>query len=226
MKGIPIIINNFNRLSLLRQQVEWLHDCGHYNLHIVDNNSTYEPLLAYYKTVPATVYFLDKNMGHEALWRTHIYQRFSHEYYVYTDPDVLPTNSTPKDFMQFFYDVLRSHATIEKCGFGLHYDDLPDHYPKKAEVIKWESQFYKEEISSGLFKSKIDTTFALYKPGASYQCWENTIRTGSPYLLRHMPWYEDPAQPDDETKYYMEHAEAASSWYKTIEGKDERYSKS
>ena len=51
-----------------------------------------------------------------------------------------------------------------------------------------------DEIEPGLFKSKIDTTFALYRPGKSYQCWETTIRTGAPYLLRHLPWYEDPEE--------------------------------
>ncbi len=224
VKDIPIIINNFNRLEFLKRQIDWLQSCGHYNLHVVDNASTYPPLLDYYKIIPATVYFLDKNMGHESIWRTHIFQRFAHDYYVLTDPDVLPAVETPKDFMQFFVDALRGNPSFRKIGFGLFYQDLPDHYSKKTEVVNWESRLYEKEISAGLFHSKIDTTFALYKPQAAFQCWDDTIRTGSPYLLKHMPWYEDPASPNDETIFYIGTINSASSWYNAVEGKDERYS--
>lgn len=223
VRNIPVIINNFNRLTYLQQQIQWLADCGHHNIHVIDNASTYAPLLEYYQTIPATVYFLNKNMGHEALWRTHIYDRFAQNYYVYTDPDVLPAANTPTDFMQFFVDVLREHEDKKKVGFGLVYDDLPNHYPKKMEVIQWESKLYDTEITAGLYHSKIDTTFALYRPGAAFQCWEDTIRAGSPYMLRHLPWYEDPNHIDEETGFYIKAASEVSSWYKTVEGKDERY---
>ena len=104
---IPIIINNFNRLEWLQQQIDWLKSVGQNNIHVIDNASTYAPLLAYYKKIPATVYLLDRNVGHEAIWRTHIYQRFMNDYYVYTDPDVLPAEDTPKDFMRIFYGYFK-----------------------------------------------------------------------------------------------------------------------
>lgn len=96
VKRYPIIINNFNRLEYLQQQIEWLLKVGQTNLHIIDNASTYEPLLRYYKTVPATVYMLDKNVGHESFWRTHLHQRFGRYYHVYADPDVLPYEKSSK----------------------------------------------------------------------------------------------------------------------------------
>ena len=223
-KNYPVIINNFNRLAYLQQQIDWLLKCGHKNLHIIDNSSTYGPLLNYYKKVPAVVYMLDKNMGHESFWKTHLHQRFGKYFHVYTDPDVLPNDDTPSDFMEYFKNLLDKYPTIQKVGFGLNFNDLPDYYPKKAEVIKWESSLYNHEIEPGIFKSKIDTTFALYRPGASFQCWENTLRTGNPYMLKHMPWYENPANTDEETRHYIEKINAASSWYKTLAGEDKRYS--
>ena len=223
VKHYPIIINNFNRLEYLQQQIEWLLKVGHTNLHIIDNSSTYEPLLKYYKKVPATVYMLNKNVGHEALWRTHLYQRFGKYYHVYTDPDVLPDDNTPTDFMYYFKSILDKYPSVKKIGFGLRTNDLPDCYPKKSEVINWESKLYEDEIESSVYKSKIDTTFALYRPGAFLQCWENTLRTGNPYTLRHMPWYEDSSNLNEEAKFYIEKATSASSWYSSLKGETKIY---
>lgn len=222
---IPVIINNFNRLDYLHQQLDWLYDTGFINIYIIDNHSTYSPLFEFYNKTKATVFLLDKNVGHEAMWRTHIYQRFMNGYYVYTDPDVLPADDTPKDFMDYFMDVLNRYPEIDKVGFGLKTDDLPDHYPKKAEVINWENSLLNNEIAPGLFKAKIDTTFALYRPKKSFQCWETTIRTGAPYLLRHLPWYEDPGHLSEESKYYLDRASDASSWYKAVVGENIQYEK-
>ena len=55
---IPIIINNFNRLSTLKELLTSLEQRGYNNIHILDNASTYPPLLAYYKTCPYEVIFL------------------------------------------------------------------------------------------------------------------------------------------------------------------------
>jgi hypothetical protein len=225
VKQYPIIINNFNRLHWLQQQVEWLLRTGQKNIHIIDNNSTYPPLLAYYKKVPATVYRLQHNTGHEALWRSHIFKRLGKYYYVYTDPDVLPDENTPNDYMAYFKSILDRQPNIKKVGFGLRINDLPDYYPKKNEVIQWESQFYHEQVEPGIYKAKIDTTFALYRPGAAFQCWEETLRTGAPYTLRHMPWYEDPEHLSEESKYYMKSASDASSWYKAVSGENLQYRK-
>lgn len=223
VKNIPIIINNYNRLEYLRRQIEWLKSAGHNNLHVIDNNSTYKPLLNFYKKAPVTVYYLDRNVGHEAFWRTHLFQRFCKSYYVLTDPDVLPDDDVPRDFMYFFHGVLTRYPGIKKVGFGLQTDDLPDHYPKKQEVLRWEAQFYKIEVEKGLFRAPIDTTFALYKPGAFYQCWDETLRTGAPYLLKHMPWYENPHAFDEETTFYMKSCTNASSWYGSLKGSHQRY---
>ena len=223
VKRFPIIINNFNRLEYLEQQIEWLLKAGQTNLHIIDNASTYKPLLKFYKRVPAKVYMLDKNVGHESFWRTHLHQRFGKYYHVYTDPDVLPDENTPLDFMYYFKSLLDKYINVQKVGFSLKISDLPDFYAKKQEVINWESKLNFQEVEKNIFKSKIDTTFALYRPGSFLQCWENTLRIGPPYSLRHMPWYEDPLNVNEETLNYIKTSSDVSSWYKTIAGKDKRY---
>jgi hypothetical protein len=222
-KKYPVIINNFNRLEYLEAQIDWLLRSGHTNLHIIDNASDYEPLLRFYKKVKATVYRLDRNVGHEAFWKTHLHQRFGRYYHVYTDPDLLPDADTPPDFMAYFKSLLDQHVDIQKVGFGLKIDDLPDYYPNKEKVISWESGLLKKERTPGVFEADIDTTFALYRPGAFMQSWGKALRTGAPYMLRHMPWYEHPEKSSEESLNYMKTAGNASSWYKTLTGEDKRY---
>ena len=47
---IPVIINNFNRLEYLKKLIESLEIRGYRNIYIIDNLSTYPPLLQYYNT--------------------------------------------------------------------------------------------------------------------------------------------------------------------------------
>ena len=49
----PIFINNFNRVVLLRRQLRFFRGRGYDNLHVLDNNSTYPPLLRYYRDASA-----------------------------------------------------------------------------------------------------------------------------------------------------------------------------
>jgi len=223
-KDYPIVINNFNRLEWLQQQIDWLESVGQRNIIILDNLSNYPPLLDFYQRTKHLVIRLNGNVGHEAFWRTHVFQRFGKYFHVYTDPDVLPTSETPKDFMFYFKSLLDEFNDIQKVGFGMKRDDIPDFYPKKKEVLDWENSLDQEEVKPQVFRSKVDTTFALYRPGAMFQCWERTLRTGGNYALRHMPWYEDPKNLSEESINYLNTTNSSSSWYNTVLGKDSRYS--
>ena len=215
-RQFPIIINNFNRLEYLEKQIDWLLSLNIKNIYIIDNASTYPPLLDFYKKTKVNVYLLDENLGHTAFWDSVVYHRFKNYYYVLTDSDLIPDENTPTDFMEYFYDILQRHPAIEKVGFGLHYNDLPDHYPKKNEVFNWEKQFYIDSIEKNVFKAAIDTTFALYRPLTNHYCHGKALRTGQPYFLKHMPWYENPANFNEETRYYIKTTSHSSSWYKSL----------
>ena len=54
-KDIPIIINNYNRLEMLTKLIHSLESKGYHNLYIIDNQSTYPPLLEYYTRLPYPV---------------------------------------------------------------------------------------------------------------------------------------------------------------------------
>lgn len=213
-RHIPIIINNFNRCASFFQLVDFLRSTGHSNLYVIDNASTYPPLLEQYAKEKLRVFHLRKNIGCFALWKTRIAEYFLNNYYVYTDPDVVPTESCPNDFMTYFKNILDRSKGLEKVGFALKVDDLPDWYELKAKVIAHESQFQSKRIdgAGNLFDAPIDTTFALYRPHAQGGYWLSAIRTGEPYVARHLPWYSDTRQHTAEERYYRAAAIKPTHW--------------
>ena len=214
---VPIIINNRNRLFCLKAQIKALENRGYRNIYIMDNASSYPPLLDYYeKECPYHVFRLEQNLGHLALWRSGIIKQFRKNYFVYTDPDVIPFETCPADFMDAFLQVMKKYPLVEKVGFALKIDDLPDTFDKKESVVAWEKQFWKKKIADNppLYKAAIDTTFALYRP--FYLLGGNLksphIRVGGVYEAKHLPWYSDSAHLSEEDIYYIQHSETCTHW--------------
>lgn len=212
--NIPIIINNRNRLTYLKQQIDWLTNAGYKNIHILDNDSNYEPLLKFYNESNYKVIYLKENLGHLAFWKSGIYKQFQNDYYVYTDPDVLPIDNCPKDFMNYFIKKLNQYTNIEKIGFSLKIDDLPDYYDKKNNVINWEKRHWELKVEEEIYNAAIDTTFALYKPYTNGLIWvQNAYRTGGVYSARHLPWYENSKNMTEEDLFYLNNIKkGASHW--------------
>lgn len=213
-KEIPILINNFNRLSTLKTLIHRLTLRGYNNIYIIDNQSTYPPLLAYYNQCPHTVFRLNQNIGFQALWKSTLCARFCHDYYIYTDSDVVPANHCPADFIDYFFQELKKHPLARKIGFSLRIDNLPDSFGNKEKVIEWESQFYKKPPKDGLYRAPIDTTFALYRPrvGLSRSRFVEVYRTSYPYEAEHLPWYVDTNNLTEEEIYYIDHCTKVTAW--------------
>ena len=213
-KEIPIIINNFNRLSSLLRLIDALTSCGYTRIYILDNASTYPPLLSYYESCPFEVIRLGRNLGFKALWKSHCMKRFCGDYYIYTDSDVVPANDCPADFIDYFWTELKKHPFARKIGFSLRIDNLPDHYVRKQEVIERESVYYQRPNKQGLYRAPIDTTFALYRPrvGLSRSRSVEAYRTAYPYQAEHLPWYSDSAHLSEEERYYLAHCTHVTEW--------------
>ncbi len=204
---IPIFINNRDQLANLKKLVDWLRQAGYRCLYILDNDSSYPPLLDYYGEIePAVrVIRLQSNLGPYALWQGKIldYLHIATPF-VLTDPDILPMEDCPPNVVEHFYQILARNPSINKVGFSLKIDDLPDHYRHKEAVQHWESQFWKDQCEDGNYRGLIDTTFALYRAGSHFTV--EAIRTAPPYLARHLPWYVDSDHPDEEMQYYLANA--------------------
>ena len=115
---IPIIINNFNRLSMLRKLICGLEQRGYTNIWIIDNNSTYPPLLEWMNEMKDKYHLvrLQKNVGHLSLFETGLYKRFWKGYYIYTDSDISIPDYVPNDFVERMWHIMQIFPKIEKCG--------------------------------------------------------------------------------------------------------------
>ncbi|WP_165930301.1 glycosyltransferase family 2 protein [Flavobacterium sp. GT3P67] len=216
-KEIPIIITSFNQLEYLKKLINFLLARGFSNLVIIDNNSTYEPLLRYFDEIKnkATIHRLKKNYGHLVFWKRYdLFVKYGNGYYVVTDPDIVPLADCPEDFLIKFQSVLLENKKRMKVGFGLKIDDIPLSNPNREKVISWEAKFWKKKISEGVYDADIDTTFALYKPfyHRKNKKFKTALRTDYPYVALHGGWYIDMNNLSEEQLFYFKTANDSSSW--------------
>ncbi|WP_293651710.1 hypothetical protein [uncultured Campylobacter sp.] len=215
VKSIPIFIVVYNRLEGLKHLVSFLEKYEYLNIHIIDNNSSYLPLLEYYETLPYIIHKMNNNYGHMVLFKENEFRKIiSNEYFVLTDSDILPIDECPENFLEIFMDILKKDNRITKVGFSLKIDDIPDYYQLKQNVLIWESRFYIKSRNYPEcinYLAPIDTTFALYRPIKSFKKFNKkfyeAIRTGYPYQARHLPWYKNLEQPSQEDLYYSQTAD-------------------
>lgn len=217
-KSIPVIIISFNQLFYLKQLVDFLLSNNHLNIVIIDNNSTYSPLLSYFNELEnnnnITIHRLKENFGHLVFWKNkELFNNYSKGYYIVTDADIVPHEKTPIDYLSVFIKLLNTKKEITKVGFSLYLDDIPDVNPNKEKIINWENQFWKNKIKEH-YLSSIDTTFALYRPNYSRNTLDflSGIRTEKPYTARHGGWYINPKALTEEQLFYIKTANNSSSW--------------
>lgn len=213
-KSIPVFIVSFNRLSYLKQMVDFLEKYGFTNIHIVDNQSAYKPLIKYLKNSPHHVHFMDKNYGHRVVWESGYFKDIINQGpYIVTDPDIGANKKLPSDFCETLYKILGKHPFMTKVGFALDIFDLPKTKQSK-QVVKWESKFWQDKVdgTSDVYWADLDTTFSLYRPGDPSARFYDAIRVGGNFTAKHLPWYGE--KDSAEKKFYMNTASSSASWIK------------
>lgn len=205
-QDIPVFIVNRNRHAALRRLVEWLKDCGSEQVVILDNQSTYAPLLAWYDRLPPGVQVqrFDRNLGPYAFWKHGLHRTLGLPY-VFTDSDLVPADFCPPDLIDRLRETLCRHPDAGKAGPSLRIDNLPACYPQAEMVYRWESQFWEQPVAHRLYAAPLDTTFALYPAGVDFTRDERNLRLGHPYTLEHTPWYVDEAALSQEELHYRAH---------------------
>lgn len=209
---LPVFINARDRVGCLRTLVDWLRRAGYRRIHILDNASTYAPLLAYYEMLKGaedvSVWYLRRNLGYQALWRSGLLNLLHVDTaYVYTDPDVVPDEACPEDIVYRLAVLLAHHPYLSKFGLTLHTDDLT--FYNRRHIEESEGGLRLMPVKDGYFMPT-DTTFALYRNRRIYTLQES-MRTRDDLRARHLPWYYDFDDLPEDERYYMEHADGTSS---------------
>ena len=215
VRRLPIFINCRDRVTCVSRLVGWLLTAGYENIILLDNASTYAPLLSYYETIRqeaggrVRIVRLGENLGHKALWTSGILELLDvRTPYVYTDPDVLPGDACPPRFLQRFARVLAQHPVIRKVGAALVYEDIT--YFDREKKIEQERNFLHVPIGDDVYFANVDTTFALYRNVRFYHR-APALRIGGACRFRHLPWYYDYDHLPEDEQYYMDHADISSS---------------
>lgn len=208
---VPIIINNRDLLTWTKAMVDKLKtmdDVG--DIIILDNASTYEPLLDWYKSNPCEIIGIN-NLGHRAPWESGLIDRFNGQYYIVTDPD-LGIDDLPQDTIPHMINKLEESKLL-KIGLGLDWERIKetslcyDHL-QTYEKRRWANS----RIENGIYLDiHTDTTFAIYRYNAYF------IGGGSlprPYIARHHPWEftDEQRLQNKEYCYYIEHANNSSTY--------------
>lgn len=200
--SIPIVINNFNRLTTTRNLVGDLKRLGYTNIHILDNNSSYHPLRTWYEELEGcTVKYLSENLLWLAVYNSGYINEFIKEpWIVYTDSDIELNPNTPDNFVEILIEKAEKYGR-SKAGLALRIDDLPDN-PYANHYREWEQRYWKQELEKEVYDAHIDTTFCIIKPGIAFDY--SAVRVAGNLTARHVPWYTDFNNLNAEEKNYLE----------------------
>lgn len=214
IQTIPLIITNFNQLTYTRNLINWFKWYYPNNpIVIIDNASTYQPLLDWYKNTGFTgqvdIVMCPFNNAQENLRAYLDYHK--PEWYIVSDPDIMPHPNTPFNFLEIF--VSQIEQGVHHIGFQLIIDDLPEWLHKKGWIIGDENLLRNNKVNvEGYegYKAPIDTTFALYRANnggwqspMTAEAWSNSIRLFNAF---HLAWYIDGERMPDEMKAYYNNA--------------------
>lgn len=224
---IPIIINNYNRLTWVKTMLEQIARIPNCYPIISDNCSTYEPLLDWYAEKPCEIIVQPSNLGHQGPWLSGLVAERGKSGYVVTDPD-LDISGVPDNVLEIMQEGLNRYSHVIKAGLSLEIDDLPEN-DMTVEVIKWERQFWRcAHDGKQFYFAALDTTFALYRGNylvlddRTKQIFLQGLRAYRPYTARHLPWYNHMQDgqivnaaiplPSEEEVYYRSQCKTASHW--------------
>jgi hypothetical protein len=198
----------------MKQLAETMANQNH-EVIILDNASTYEPLLEYYNNCPFKVHRLP-NLGKNALWDSGIYKEVN-EYFVYTDSD-LDVSMVPEDWVEVLMEGFDRFPDLLKSGLSWEENTAPQENPAFALDSMPSSIAWQNKLDGGWWGYPIDTSFAINKPQTPFTI--SGVRKDRPYTGLHLPWHIvlEPSKDvtkksvlfDDEILYYFEHAENSS----------------
>ena len=215
-KTIPIIIPVFNQPTYLKNLINWwrwYHPDA--PIYILDNASNSMQLIDFYSEITdrkiQLVRFPENNFipnMRDFLGSDHMRP---YDYYVISDPDIMPHPNTPMNFLQVWLSYMES-KNLHRIGFNLITKELPLYLNERQMIIGNEAELLqgREVIAYEGFtgyKAPIDTTFCLYKKAnggwsapMNGEDWGNCVRLFDAF---HLGWYINGDNLNEEMEYYF-----------------------
>ena len=207
--NIPLIIPYYNQPTYAHNLINWWYWYGGGRVFLLDNASN---------TVPHTardieIVRFERNTARANL--ASFLRTLTDDYYVISDPDIMPHPSCPPDFL----DILHHAVAVE----GLHHaglaleTDIPEWVPPiiRDDALRNEASFKDPSAAFTMdyhgrkipgHRAPIDTTFALYsRANGGWQspmpgpAWSHSARF---FRAFHLGWYI-PEHPNAEMDHYF-----------------------
>jgi hypothetical protein len=220
---IPIFIITRDRITVLKQCIESYLKLGDVKIVLLDNGSTYPPMVDF---LNSGQYEVIKNLNPNGSfndiseWVGRVIMNYPNpeDFYIVTDPDILLEYPSP-ELLEYYKWVLSAFSGAVCVGPMLRIDDLPECFHFKDQMIHSHmQQFWDEKINPRIdFRNVliqwawIDTTFAMYRKGFKFRRLNHGIRVHNPYYAKHLDWYMDTLNLTEEQLYYKEHASDIST---------------
>ncbi|MFA5999172.1 MAG: FkbM family methyltransferase [Candidatus Babeliales bacterium] len=219
-KNMPVVIIGYNQYTYIKNMVAQLEKYTS-DIIIIDNNSSFEPLLNYYANDFKYTLLRQKiNHGHTVVSKNFI-QNLVGDVYLMTDPDLKFNNNLPHNFIETLLEI-SNYFKAHKVGFALFIDSdqiRTDVFYKGHDIKEWESAFWEKPLhypnnsSLELYEAPIDTTFCLvnkkFMSGAH-------IRIAGDYTCLHLPWFKDfkDSITPNEYETYLKN-NVSTSWFRS-----------
>jgi hypothetical protein len=222
-KTLPVVINSFNQLTYLRNSVENFVRNEFKNIIILDNGSSYEPLIEFYNNLPdlfteavkPLVIYYNANMGPRYFHQSRLFSQLLPCAHIYTDPDLHFDDLAP-NFCSYLLDLSHKYKLF-KVGSALTLpteDEIkpglfmkPGETTQQIPMLEWESQFWQSELEPRIYNAPIDTTLHLFNPDyfEASPYFLVGLRVALPgFEVKHLPWYKNDAVHLEEDLYYKQ----------------------
>ena len=213
---IPVFIISWNQYTYVKSMVEQLLKYPNMKIYIIDNASTYKPLLDYLKQIDGKnnlkVLYQPENYGYKVYERPEIYE-LGGDMYVVTDPDLKLNPKMPKNFLEIMSGLSEQYKT-NKIGLALDIKNDLDLTKKldgrNGETFATnEAPYWKDRVNDAkyeLYRAPIDTTFSLInKKYRMLGNIHNSIRIAGDFTAVHRPWTisNKTEVPPEEMEYYL-----------------------
>lgn len=210
--SIPLIIPMFNQLFYLKNTIVQMERFNLNNIIILDNGSTYPPLLEWYETTNLPVVCYPDNPGpRDFFYRKDIWDNLP-SYFFVSDPDHDFPEAVPTTLVE---DMIAwsEKKKWKKLGLAL---DIKEKTKLISMINILEHNYWKNIIDTTdngdpIYEALTDTTFCFYNKKYFDDDFFSAPRMAGRYTCQHYGWFRKKPEPKEEEDYYRQRQKFSSA---------------